>query len=62
MQKAILFVQEAYTELGKASWLPRNQVVQSTIFVFLVVIVVAIYVNTVDFGLTKILEFIIGGS
>jgi preprotein translocase SecE subunit len=61
MQKAITFVKESYTELSKATWLTRQQVVQSTMFVFLVVIVLAIYVNSVDFCLTKIMEFAMGG-
>jgi len=61
MNKAATFVKEAYSELSKASWMPRTQVVQSTIFVFIVVIIVAIYVNTIDFGLSRLLETILGG-
>jgi len=61
MNKAVQFVKEAYSELAKASWMPRNQVVQSTIFVFMVVILVAIFVNTIDFGLSHLLETMLGG-
>jgi len=61
MERVTGFFKEAYSELSKASWLPRNQVVQSTIFVFMVVIVVAAYVNIIDFGLARLLETVLGG-
>ena len=61
MDKAAQFVKEAYSELAKASWMPRNQVVQSTFFVFLVVILVALYVNAIDFGLSNLLGVVLGG-
>ena len=61
MDKAIQFFREAYSELSKATWLTRSQVIQSTIFVFVVVIVVAAYVNLIDVGLGKLLGMVIGG-
>ncbi|MDD2774229.1 MAG: preprotein translocase subunit SecE [Elusimicrobiales bacterium] len=61
MNTAINFVKEAYAELSRATWMPRDKVVQSTIFVFMVVILVAAFVNTIDFGLARILDAVIGG-
>ncbi|MFA5162893.1 MAG: preprotein translocase subunit SecE [Elusimicrobiales bacterium] len=61
MDKAAQFLKEAYSELSKATWMPRSQVVQSTIFVFMVVILVALYVSAIDFGLSKLLGVVLGG-
>jgi preprotein translocase subunit SecE len=61
MNKAIGFIKEAYVELTKATWLSRKQVIQSTIFVFIVVILVALYINLVDSGLSLLLRKLLGG-
>ncbi|NLO91681.1 MAG: preprotein translocase subunit SecE [Elusimicrobia bacterium] len=61
MNKAVQFVKEAYTELTKATWLSRKNVIQSTILVFLVVILVSAYVNAIDFGLSFLIGAILGG-
>jgi len=55
------FIKEAYQELIKCTWLPRADVVRSTIAVSVVVILVAIYVSLVDFGLSIVLGSILGG-
>jgi preprotein translocase SecE subunit len=51
MNIAIRFVREAYYELKKATWLSRQQAVQSTYAVLLIVMLVALYVASVDFVL-----------
>ena len=61
MNKAMNFVREAYMELKKSVWLSRQQMIQSTIFVFIVVFIVALYVSGVDFVLSKLLGWILGG-
>jgi preprotein translocase subunit SecE len=61
MNKAINFFREAYIELKKSVWLSRQQMVQSTIFVFVVVFIVALYVSGIDFALSKLLGQILGG-
>ncbi|OGS07396.1 MAG: preprotein translocase subunit SecE [Elusimicrobia bacterium RIFOXYA12_FULL_51_18] len=55
------FLKEAYQELTKCAWLPRTDVVRSTVAVSVVVILVAIYVSLVDFGLSVVLGSILGG-
>jgi preprotein translocase SecE subunit len=60
MNKAINFVREAYMELKKSVWLSRAQMIQSTIFVFVVVFIIALYISGIDFVLSKILGWIIG--
>lgn len=61
MNKAMNFVREAYMELKKSVWLSRQQMIQSTMFVFVVVFIVALYVSGVDFVLSRLLAMILGG-
>ena len=61
MNKAINFLRESYMELKKSVWLSRAQMVQSTIFVFIVVGLVALYIAVIDLLLGKGLGLIIGG-
>jgi len=60
LNKGVRFVKEAYMELTKVTWLTRPQVIQSTIFVFIVVLLVSAYINLVDLGLSKLLGIILG--
>ena len=61
MNKAINFFRESYFELKKSVWLSRAQMIQSTIFVFIVVGLVALYIAIIDLLLSKGLGAIIGG-
>lgn len=61
MNKAINFLRESYFELKKSVWLSRAQMMQSTLFVFVVVGLVALYIAVIDLLLTKGLGLIIGG-
>lgn len=58
-QQILQFFKEAYAELRKVSWLSRKEAVASTIVVIILVILVAIYVGTVDFFLARILGILI---
>ena len=61
MNKAINFLKQSVGELRKSTWLSRQEVVQSTLLVAIVVALVAAYVSVIDFGLTEVLGFVIGG-
>ena len=61
MNKAIQFVKDSIGELKKSTWLSRQEVIQSTILVGIVVVLVSAYVGLIDFGLTRILGAIVGG-
>ena len=61
MNKAINFLRESYFELKKSVWLSRAQMIQSTLFVFVVVGLVALYIAVIDLLLSKGLGLIIGG-
>lgn len=61
MNKVTSFLKEVYAELGKVTWLTRQDVVRSTVAVSFVVILVAIYISFVDFGLSFFVKSILGG-
>lgn len=61
MNKAINFLKQSVGELRKSTWLSRQEVVQSTILVMIVVALVSAYVGIIDFGLTKVLGAVVGG-
>ena len=58
---AVDFFREAYSELQKVNWLSRKDVVRATIGVAFVVLIVAIYVSSMDWVLSKLVRSIIGG-
>ncbi len=62
MNKAINFLKESVAELRKSTWLSRQEVVQSTFLVAIVVLLVAIYVSVIDYGLTELLGKVIGSN
>jgi len=53
MNKIIIFFNECYAELKKSKWLNRQEVIQSTILVGIVVGLAAIYVGAIDWILAK---------
>ena len=62
MNKAIQFVKDSISELKKSTWLSRTEVIQSTILVGIVVVLVSAYVGIIDFGLTRLLGVVVGGT
>ncbi|WP_428049922.1 preprotein translocase subunit SecE [Candidatus Avelusimicrobium caledoniensis] len=61
MTKAIDFVKQSIGELKKSTWLSRREVFWSTVLVGIVVVLVAIYVGVIDWGLTGLLGKVVGG-
>ena len=59
-EKAMKFVMDVRTEMGKVSWPTRNELRGSTMVVIVTVIIVAIFIGLVDrflaFGLEQILN------
>ena len=54
------FVEEAWVELMKVHWPTRKETYAATVVVIVVVILIALYLALVDFGLTKVIEAVIG--
>ena len=61
MNKAINFLKQSVGELRKSPWLSRQEVIQSTILVAIVVVLVALYVSAIDWGLTGMIGKLVGG-
>ena len=60
MSAAWVFVREAYFELKKSSWLSRQEALDSTKAVVLLVILLSFYVAGIDFVLSVVLGSILG--
>ena len=56
-----LFVKEAYQELRKVTWMPRQQLVGSTIVVIVLVSLLAVYAGAIDMVLSTVLRALLGG-
>ncbi len=59
-KKGIQFLREAKNELKKVKWPTRKELLASTAVVILLVLVVALYLGLVDFGLIKIIKNLLG--
>lgn len=53
------YFSEVISELKKVTWLKRDEVIKLLSLVIAVSLVVAIFVGSVDFGLTKALEALV---
>jgi preprotein translocase subunit SecE len=54
------FVKEAWQELQRVHWPSRKETYMATLVVIMVVIVISLYLASVDFVLTKAIQAIIG--
>jgi preprotein translocase subunit SecE len=59
MTNPIQFIKEARAELTKVVWPTRRETIRITIAVVILSLVVAAFLGGVDFGLTKLFEFIV---
>jgi len=57
---AVQFLREARMELKKVKWPTRKELLASTAVVIVLVLVVALYLGLIDFGLIKIIKNIVG--
>jgi len=62
MEKVILFVKEAIGELKKVNWLGRKEVFASTAVIMVLIIIVAIFIGSVDFILSIIMRWFLGAA
>ncbi|RLB39848.1 MAG: preprotein translocase subunit SecE [Deltaproteobacteria bacterium] len=60
VSKSIQFLRESRTELKKVKWPNRRELLASTVVVILLVLVVALFLGIVDFGLIKVIKNIVG--
>ncbi len=57
----IRFVKESYIELKKVSWLSKKEVLMSSLVVIILIVIMSIYIGIIDFILSRIVSFFIGG-
>lgn len=57
----VKFMDEAYVELKKSTWLSRQQAVGSTIIVLVIVSLIAVYISGVDLILGRLIRILLGG-
>ncbi len=58
MKDVIQFLSEVRTELNKVVWPNYNDWVGSTIIVLILVVIFALYLGFIDFGLSKLASYI----
>ncbi len=57
---AVQFFREARVELKKVKWPTRKELLASTAMVILLVLIAALYLGVIDFGLIKIIRIVVG--
>lgn len=57
---AVHFLREAHSELKKVKWPTRKELLASTAMVILLVLVAALFLGVIDFGLIKIMKVVVG--
>jgi preprotein translocase SecE subunit len=60
MNTATQFLKEAYSELKQSTWLTRDQAIDSTKAVAILVAVMALYVSGVDYVLSILVRAVLG--
>ena len=60
IDKTIQFFREVRNELKKVSWPSRKDTMGSTSIVIILVIIIALYLGIVDFGLGRIIRLLLG--
>ena len=59
MNAILNYIKASKSELEKVTWLTRDQVTKSTVLVIVVSLIIAIFLGAMDYGLNKLLEYLI---
>ena len=62
IERSRVFLSEAKQELKKVTWPTRQQTMSSTWVVIVFVFLISIFLGLVDFGLSRAVKYLIGGS
>ena len=60
MNQATLFLKEAYSELKQSTWLTRQQAIDSTKAIVVLVALMSLYVSGVDYVLSVLIRAVLG--
>jgi len=58
--RSVEFVKEAWQELKKVHWPTRKETYSATVIVLVAVVVVALFLGLVDFGLSYAMQYLMG--
>lgn len=59
VRKSIQFLREVKTELRKVTWPSRKQTMGSTMVVIILVMIISLFLGTVDFGLAQLVRIVL---
>ena len=59
-EKVKQFLKEVKTELKKVVWPTRKDTIASTSVVVILVLIIAVFLGLVDFGLSRVIRLILG--
>lgn len=59
LRRSIEFFKEAWQELKKVHWPSRKETYAATLVVILVVLLIAVFLALVDFGLTRAIQAVV---
>jgi preprotein translocase subunit SecE len=57
--RSVTYVQEVWAELKKVHWPSRKEVTAATVVVLVVVLVVAVFLGLVDFGVSRLVQLVL---
>ena len=60
MNQATQFLKEAYSELKQSTWLTRQQAIDSTKAIVVLVAIMSLYVSGVDYVLSVLIRAVLG--
>lgn len=61
MKTVVKYLQEVRTELSKVVWPKREEVIKLTLIVLIISVIVGLWVGSLDFVFTKLLEILVAG-
>ncbi|MBY0400023.1 preprotein translocase subunit SecE [Myxococcota bacterium] len=60
VERSLDYVREVRGEFDKITWPPQTEMVNGTIAVLVIVVVMATFLGIVDFGLSRVMQMVLG--
>ena len=60
LERSLDFAREVRGEFDKITWPPQPEMVNGTIAVLVIVVVMATFLGIVDFGLSRLMQMVLG--
>lgn len=58
--RSVAFSQEVWAELKKVHWPARKEVTAATAVVLIVIVLIAVFLGFVDFGVSRLVQLVLG--